>query len=124
MRIYIIGNDGITLCREPPATIDKGEIALSSKEELHASRLSGKRLVALWNALPGVEKQTKFGDRGALTDRLWTCPSRTRSQMRSARQNRVLSWQCRSGPRAQSSMKSRARRAGSGTRFAVSFREP
>ena len=38
MRIYIIGNDGITLCREPPATIDKGEIALSSKEELHASR--------------------------------------------------------------------------------------
>jgi len=22
MRIYIIGNDGITLCREPPPTID------------------------------------------------------------------------------------------------------
>ena len=27
MRIYIIGNDGITLCREAPATINDGEIA-------------------------------------------------------------------------------------------------
>jgi hypothetical protein len=30
MCIYIIGNDGITLCRERPATVDKGEIAISS----------------------------------------------------------------------------------------------
>ena len=26
MRIYIIGNDGITLCREAPATINDGEV--------------------------------------------------------------------------------------------------
>jgi hypothetical protein len=52
MRIYIIGNDGVTLCREPPATVNKGEIAVASREELHAARLSGKRLLALWNALP------------------------------------------------------------------------
>src|SRR5215472_4312768 len=57
MRIYIIGNDGITLCREPPANIEKDEIAVGSKEELQATRLSGKRLLALWNALPGVEKR-------------------------------------------------------------------
>ena len=72
MRIYIIGNDGITLCREPPATIDKGEIAVASREELHAARLSAKRLLALWNALPGVEKQTKVEDRSTLIDRLWS----------------------------------------------------
>ena len=24
MRIYIIGNDGITLCREAPATVNEG----------------------------------------------------------------------------------------------------
>jgi hypothetical protein len=54
MRIYIIGNDGITLCREPPATINEGEIAVASREEMHAARLNGKRLLALWNALPGV----------------------------------------------------------------------
>ena len=27
MRIYIIGNDGITLCREAPATLNDGEVA-------------------------------------------------------------------------------------------------
>ena len=72
MRVYIIGNDGITLCREPPAALDKGEIAITSVEELHAARLSGKRLLALWNALPGVEQQTKLGDRDRLIDQLWS----------------------------------------------------
>ena len=31
----------------------------------------GKRLLALWNALPDVEKRKKVGDRGALMDQLW-----------------------------------------------------
>ena len=57
MRIYIIGNDGITRCREAPATVNDGEIAVASNEELHAAPLGGKRLLALWNALPGVEKR-------------------------------------------------------------------
>src|SRR6202048_2862222 len=72
MRIYIIGNDGITLCREPPTTVNDGEIAVASNEELHAARLSAKRLLALWNALPGVEKRKKVGDRDALIDQLWS----------------------------------------------------
>ena len=72
MRIYIIGNDGITLCREPPAAVNEGEIAIASNEELHAARLSGKRLLALWNALPGVEKRRNLGDREALIDQLWS----------------------------------------------------
>ena len=41
MRIYIIGNDGITLCREASATVNDGEIAVASNEELHAASLSG-----------------------------------------------------------------------------------
>jgi hypothetical protein len=74
MRIYIIGNDGITLCREAPATVnkDEGEIAVASNEELHAAPLGGKRLLALWNALPGVAKRRKVGDREALIDQLWS----------------------------------------------------
>ena len=71
MRIYIIGNDGITLCREAPATVSEGELAVASKEELHAAPLSGKRLLAFWNALPGVEKRRRVGDREALIDELW-----------------------------------------------------
>ena len=62
MRIYIIGNDGITLCREAPATLSDDEVAVASKEQLHAAPLSGKRLLALWNALPGVERRRKVGD--------------------------------------------------------------
>ena len=63
MRIYIIGDDGITLCREAPTAVNEGEIAVASNEELRAARISGKQLRALWNALPGVEKRRKVGDR-------------------------------------------------------------
>jgi hypothetical protein len=44
---------------------------VASNEELHAAQLSGKRLLALWNAVPDVEKRRKVGDRGALIDQLW-----------------------------------------------------
>src|SRR3984893_6085489 len=72
MRIYIIGNHGLPVCREPPAAINEGEIVVASNEELHAAPLSGKRLLALRNALPGVEKRKKIGDRDALIDQLWS----------------------------------------------------
>jgi len=72
MRIYIIGNDGITLCGEPPAGVNDGEIVVASNEELHAAALSGKRLLALWNSLPGVEKRKKVGNRDALIDEVWS----------------------------------------------------
>jgi hypothetical protein len=72
MRIYIIGNDGITLCRETPTAVNEGEIAVASVAELGAAPLSGKRLLALWNALPGIEKRKKVGDRNALIDQLWS----------------------------------------------------
>src|SRR5215813_12211845 len=97
MRIYIIGIDGITLCREPPANIEKDEIAVASKEELHAVRLSGKRLLALWNALSGVEKQTKVGDRSTLIDRLWSAiealpdPDQQPDLKRPSKQDAVIS---------------------------------
>jgi len=71
MRIYIIGNDGIMLCSEAPARVNEGEIVVASKEELHAAQLSGKRLLALWNALPDVEERKRVGDREALVDQLW-----------------------------------------------------
>src|SRR5215475_599419 len=72
MRIYIIGNDGIALSREVPTALNEGEIVVASNEELHAAVLSGKQLLALWNALPGVAKRTKVGDRAALIDQLWS----------------------------------------------------
>jgi Protein of unknown function (DUF3489) len=96
MRIYIIGNDGITLCHEPPATVKKGEIAVASNEELHAAPLSAKRLLALWNALPGVPKRRKVGDRDALIDQLWSAiemlpdPEPQRDPKRPSKQDVVI----------------------------------
>jgi hypothetical protein len=72
MRIYLIGNDGISLCRETPAAVNEGEIVVTSKEELHAAALSRKRLLALWNALPSVEKRRKLGVREAMVNELWS----------------------------------------------------
>ena len=72
MRSHIIGKYRITLCRTAPAAVNNGEIAVASNEELHAAPLSAKRLLALWNALPGVEKRNKVGDRNALIDQLWS----------------------------------------------------
>jgi hypothetical protein len=76
MRIYIIGSDGITLCHEASAPVNEGEIAVASNEELNAAPLSGKRLLALWNALPGIERRRKVGDRKALIDQLWSAIER------------------------------------------------
>src|SRR5215475_11665953 len=72
MRSYIIGNDGIALSGEAPAALNEGEIVVASNEELHAAVLSAKQLLALWNALPGVAKRKKVGDRAALSDQLWS----------------------------------------------------
>ena len=72
MRIYIIGSDGMALCRKESAILNDGEIAVASNEELHAAPLGAKRLLALWNALPGVEKRKMVGDRDALIDQLWS----------------------------------------------------
>ena len=55
-----------------PGHVNDDEVVVASREELHAAPLSGKRLLALWNALPGVEKRRKIGDRAALIDRLWS----------------------------------------------------
>ena len=71
-RIYIIGNDEIALSREAPTAVNEGEIVVASNEELHAAVLSGKQLLALWNALPNVAKRKKVGDRAALIDQLWS----------------------------------------------------
>jgi hypothetical protein len=96
MRIYIIGNDGITLCREAPVTVNDGEIAIASQEELHAAPLTGKRLLALWNALPGVEKRKKVGDRKTLIDQLWSAiealpdPEPQSDAKRPSKQNEVI----------------------------------
>ena len=127
MRIYIIGNDGIALCREAPAALNEGEIVVASNEQLHAAPLSSKQLLTLWNALPGVAKRKKVGDRRALIDQLWSAiealpdPEPQPDVHRPSKQTTVIAMLCRpEARRGQRSMKWRALRIGSATRCAAS----
>jgi hypothetical protein len=90
VRIYIIGNDGITLSSKAPAALNEGEIVVASNEELHAAPLNGKQLLALWNALPGVEKRRKVGDRDALIDQLWSAIEALPDPERRSKQDEVI----------------------------------
>ena len=72
MRTYIIDTDNIVVSREASLQPGDNEIIVASLDELRAARLSGKRLLALWNGLPGAERLTKIGNREALVERLWS----------------------------------------------------
>ena len=69
---------------------------VASNEELRAAPLSGKRLLALWNALPDVEKRRKVGDRDTLIDQLWSAiealpdPDQPSDTKRPSKQNAVI----------------------------------
>ena len=72
MRVYIINADDLIVSHTAPAEPGESEIVVSSLDELRAARLSGKRLLALWNGLPDVDRLSKVGNREALVDRLWS----------------------------------------------------
>jgi hypothetical protein len=67
MRIYIIGNDGITLCREAPATVSEGEIAVASKS---GERIEFRVGINLGDVI--AEGEDIFGDGVNIAARLET----------------------------------------------------
>ena len=71
MRVYIINASDLIVSRQAPAQPREDEIIIGSLDELRAARISGKRLLAVWNGLPGVARLSKVGDRDAVIDRLW-----------------------------------------------------
>ena len=126
MRIYIIGTDGITLCREAPATVNEGEIVVASKEELHAAT-TWRQAAAGTVERSARCRETAEGwrprgaDRSAVVrDRGLTRPGPTIRDEGTVKAGRRSS-RCCSDPRAQPSRKSRARWGGSGTRCEVVF---
>jgi Protein of unknown function (DUF3489) len=72
MRVYLINADDLIISGEAPARPGENEIVVTSLDELRAARLSGKRLLALWNGLPGVDRMSKLANREALIVRLWS----------------------------------------------------
>jgi hypothetical protein len=76
MRHYLIAGGQVTICRKPPTKLAKGDLLVSSSEELEASRLNTKQLVAVYDGLPGAEKLTKVSSRKAALDALWAALER------------------------------------------------
>src|SRR5258708_6401938 len=70
MRVYIIGNDGITLCRTAPATVNNGEIGGGSNGEPAGAPVRAKGLAGVGDRLPGLEKGKKVGDRDWVAEQL------------------------------------------------------
>jgi hypothetical protein len=71
MTAYIISGNEIRVAARRPSKPTKGDIIITSAEDLVAARLGTKRLMAIWNALPGKKKMTKVVDRGDTIERLW-----------------------------------------------------
>jgi hypothetical protein len=99
MRVYIINTSDLIVSREASAEPREDEIIVGSLDELRGARLSGKRLLALWNGLPGVARLSKVGDRDALVDRLWAALETLPDPSRCAPPSRPRSSHCCVGPR-------------------------
>ena len=72
MRSYLINTDTVVVSRGTSDEPGENQIVVASLDELRAARLSGRRLLALWNSLPDTKRLTKVTERAAFIERLWS----------------------------------------------------
>jgi hypothetical protein len=70
MTLYIIRGHIVTAFASAPAS-SEDELRVRSVEEVEDSGLSAAQMVAIWNALPGAKRLSKFKDRKTAARRLW-----------------------------------------------------
>src|SRR3954471_22753530 len=71
MAAYVIRGTLVTAVASAPLTLSEGEVLIGSAEEIEASALSRVQLAAIWNALPGTTRISRFKDRKSAARRLW-----------------------------------------------------
>jgi hypothetical protein len=71
MTLYMIRGETVTAHAAAPAKPPKGSLTIRSEGEIASSDLPASRLVAIWNALPGAARVSKFKDRKTAARRLW-----------------------------------------------------
>ena len=71
MTVYLIRYDRVAAHANLPAKAPKGAIPVRSLAEFKTSGLPMARLVAIWNALPGKKRISKFKSRNVALRRLW-----------------------------------------------------
>jgi hypothetical protein len=72
MTVYVIRGALVTAVAAAPLTLSEDEVLIRSADEIEASGLSRVQLVAIWNALPGTDRISRFKDRKSAVRRLWT----------------------------------------------------
>ena len=71
MRFYLIRNDRVTVLLQSPTALPTDGILVQGIKDLDQVRFPVTRLVALWNALPGVDPVKRFQSRPIGLKRLW-----------------------------------------------------
>ena len=71
MTAYVIRGALVTAVASAPLTLSEEEILIGSVNEIAASDLSRAQLAAIWNALPGNHRISRFQDRKSAARRLW-----------------------------------------------------
>lgn len=92
MRYYLVENDRITALPVSPAQVSDPVVLLQSPKDLDVRRFPTARLLALFNALPGIEPVKRFTDRKAAVKRLWAAFEALPlgSSGRDSKQNRLI----------------------------------
>jgi Protein of unknown function (DUF3489) len=71
MTVYVIRGALVTAVAAAPLTLWEDEVLIGSADEIEASGLSRAQLAAIWNALPGHNRISRFQDRKSAARRLW-----------------------------------------------------
>ena len=71
MTAYVIRGALVTAVAAAPLTLSEDEVLIGSADEIEASGLSRAQLAAIWNALPGHNRISRFQDRKSAARRLW-----------------------------------------------------
>lgn len=71
MTVYMIRGETVTAYTSAPDRIAEQELLIASAEQLETSALSTADMVAIWNALPGINPVKKSKDRKTAAQRLW-----------------------------------------------------
>ena len=89
-RQYAIGSDGRVRVLKAGATVDPRPIVFSSLEQLAQVTESWpmRRMLEIWNQLPGERKVTRFESRRIAVERLWQALEKSHSKKQPAKANK------------------------------------
>lgn len=98
MRTYLIAGNQITVVTSSLKSPPEGATVVRHEKDLFATPFTLKRLLNLWNAIPGAERLERFQSRSVGAKRIWRALRALPSQGRSdSKQARVIALLQRSG---------------------------